>query len=355
MDLSALIPLPDTIPVAWGWFQVLLIVTFILHLLFMNTMLGSTVIALFREFGNRDKPDEISRDMSLKLPYTVAFTVNIGVAPLLFLQVLYGQFIYTSSVLMAVYWLSVVGLVMLAYYSLYIYDFKFDALGQARRIFIVIAAIFLLAVAFIFTSNMTLMMKPDQWTRYFTNPYGTLLNLKEATLIPRYLHFVTGSIAVAGLFQAVIWQVRIGKQKLMAEKAIRNGLNWFFWATIVQALTGLWFLTALQRDKMMLFMGADRLCTALFVIAVLCGASALIFAVKKNVWATLGAVISTIVPMVLMRDCLRRAWLDPYFSPAALKVVPDYSPMILFLVSFGIGLAVIAYMLKIAAESGKEA
>jgi len=37
-----------------------------------------------------------------------------------------------------------------------------------------------------------------------------------------------------------------------------------------------------------------------------------------------------------------------------LKVVPEYSPMILFLISFAIGLALVFYMLKLAADAGKE-
>jgi hypothetical protein len=354
MDFSGLIPSPDAIPVHWGWFQGLLIVTFILHLLFMNTMLGSSIIALTREFATKDEPCDLNKDLSLKLPYTVAFTVNLGVAPLLFLQVLYGHLMYTSSILMAVYWLSIVLLVMIAYYSLYIYDFKFDALGQARRIFIVIAVVLLLFVGFIFTNNMTLMMQPEQWTRYFTNPYGTLLNLQEKMLIPRYLHFVVGSVAVGGLFQAVVWEIKRKKKGEQAEEAVRSGLNWFLGATIVQILIGIWFLSSLPQEKMMLFLGSDTLRTLLLIAGILCALSALIFAAKNYVWATLGSTLSTITIMVLIRDLLRMSWIKPFFSPTSLKVIPDNSPLILFLVSFAIGLVIIFYMLKIAATAGKE-
>jgi uncharacterized membrane protein YwaF len=41
MDPATLIPYRDTIPVHWGWFQFLLILTFGLHILFINAMLGS--------------------------------------------------------------------------------------------------------------------------------------------------------------------------------------------------------------------------------------------------------------------------------------------------------------------------
>lgn len=90
MDPLKLIPQPDAIPVHWGWFQLLLICTFILHLLFMNTMLGCGIISLIREFGSGKESEDMNRDMSLKLPYTVAFTVNMGVAPLLLTMVFGG-------------------------------------------------------------------------------------------------------------------------------------------------------------------------------------------------------------------------------------------------------------------------
>ena len=199
MDPALLIPQPETIPVPYGWFQALLILTFVLHLLVMNTMLGSSIIALITEFGSSEAPPRTSRDISAKLPTTIAFTVNFGVAPLLFLQVLYGHFMYTSSVLMAVYWLSVIGLLIIAYYCAYLYNFKFEALGGSRVVFIALASVLLLAIAFFFTNNMTLMQLPESWPRYFANPGGTLLNLDDPTLWPRYLHFVVASVAVAGL------------------------------------------------------------------------------------------------------------------------------------------------------------
>ena len=47
---------------------------------------------------------------------------------MLFLQVLHGNLIYTSSILMGVYWLSVIGLFILAYYRAYLYKMA----GPAR-------------------------------------------------------------------------------------------------------------------------------------------------------------------------------------------------------------------------------
>ncbi|MCA1796739.1 MAG: hypothetical protein LC645_04195, partial [Geobacteraceae bacterium] len=117
MPNAALIPTPDAIPVPWGWFYVLLMLTFLLHLLLMNAMLGGGIIALISSLRKKEQSLLISKEFSYKWPYTIAFAVNLGVAPLLFIQVLYGHFIYTSSILMAVWWFSIVVLLILAYYS----------------------------------------------------------------------------------------------------------------------------------------------------------------------------------------------------------------------------------------------
>ena len=354
MEPSTLIPVPDLIPVAWGWLQFFLILTFVLHILFMNAMLGSSIIALFTDLNNGSENLAVVRDVSLKLPYTIAFTVNMGVAPFLFLQVLYGHFVYVSSLLMAVYWLSVVGLLIVAYYSAYVYNFKFDIIGSSRTIFITLTVLLLLVVAFMCSNNMSLMLTPDKWTQYFSNPGGTILNLSEPTLFPRYFHFVTASIAVGGLFVALVWKFKERRGHANAKDKIATGMKWFTYATLVQIILGFWFLISLPEEIMLLFLGGNSLATLLFLVGLSGAILILVFGSKNMVWPGVGALLFTVVTMVLIRDIVRTAYLKPFFSVSSLKLVPQYSPMILFLVVFVIGLILVAYMLKLAARANKE-
>ena len=97
------IPHPDPMPLpAPVWLlRTLLLLTFFLHVLFMNCLLGGTAIALVCRM--RRKSSEFSArlagDLGQILPSVFAFTITLGVAALLFLQVLYGQFLYASSIL----------------------------------------------------------------------------------------------------------------------------------------------------------------------------------------------------------------------------------------------------------------
>ena len=90
--------------------RTLLLLTFFLHVLFMNCLLGGTAIALVCRM--RRKSSEFSArlagDLGQILPSVFAFTITLGVAALLFLQVLYGQFLYASSILVGVPWLAII-------------------------------------------------------------------------------------------------------------------------------------------------------------------------------------------------------------------------------------------------------
>jgi hypothetical protein len=348
MNPAALIPSPDALPAHWGWFYVLLLLTFLLHLLVMNAMLGGGIITLISSLRKGEQNLLLCREFSYKWPYTIAFAVNFGVAPLLFLQVLYGQFIYSSSVLIAAWWLSIIAMLILAYYAAYLYDFKFSALGVPRIFVAQFAVMLMLLIAFLFSNNMTLMLQPERWPDYFSNPAGTLLNLTDPSLIPRYLHFVVGAVAVAGLYLALIGHFRFNKGTVDPQALVSTGMHYFTVATLLQIPVGIWFLLALPRQVMMIFMGGSALATTLFVGGLLLTLVVLHFGYRRRVIAASLATLALMVVMVIMRDLVRTAYLSPWFQLADLSVDTQYSPLIFFLIVFVAGLALIAYMIRLA-------
>ena len=160
------------------FFKGLLTSTFMIHILLMNIMVGTAIIALATRFTDKTLP--FQKDAANKLPVIFALAINFGVAPLLFLQVLYGQFMYVSTLLMAVFWLTIIMLVIFAYYNLYYYKFRFAALSErSKQIIVGSAVLFFLVIAFFFSNNMTLMLNPKAWAGYFNRPDGFLLNLND--------------------------------------------------------------------------------------------------------------------------------------------------------------------------------
>jgi len=354
MNIASLIPSAGEIPVHWGWLWFFLMLTFTLHLLFMNAMLGTGIIALVYSLTRDKKKHLIDKEISTKLPTSIAFTVNMGVPPLLFIQVLYGQFFYTSSILMAVYWLSIVMIVLIAYYSAYLYDFNFDISYPLRSFLILLSVVLLLAVGFLFTNNLTLMLSPEKWRQYFTNPGGTLLNLSDATLLPRYLHFVTASVANGGLFLAILYHVKDkrGDKEAIAKKGI--AMKWVTGAMIINIFLGFWFFLALPGRVISVFMGGHAFAPFLLLLGLTGTGASIYFSAKRNVVACTGTMLLTLIVMVLMRDMIRTVFLEPYFTLSMLKVNPQYGPMVLFIISLVVGLSVIGYLLKLAAGAGKE-
>lgn len=344
--MNPLVPTPDSIPVAWGWFQFLLLLTLPLHLLCMNAMVGSAGIALYARF----RPDEASRRLAHELakiiPFLVAFSVNFGVAPLLFNQVLYGQFLYVSSVLMAVFWLAVIPLLILAYYALYLYDFRFNRAGITGTLLLGFALLGFFAIGFIYTNNMTLMLDPLKWMAYFQNDGGTILNLTDPSLIPRYLHFMLAALAVGGLTVAIFGTIKQRSDAELGTVAIGLGMPTFSWLSLAQIPIGVWFLLSLPREVMLLFMGRNLLATGIFIGALLLVLLVLVSGFKGKVYVSAALAVFLVVLMSFLRAYVRTGFHKPYFSVDTLTVVPQYGPMILFFVTLLAGLICIAWMLK---------
>jgi hypothetical protein len=340
MDPAQLIPTPDTIPVAWPWLKVLLMPVFMVHLLFMNALLGSTIIG-WAQCRRRPGPGlDQARRISRHLPFYMAFTINFGVAALLFMQVMFGQFFYTSSILMALWWLSALALVLAAYAAAYWIEFRFQALGRLRSLVWSAMAAGLLLVALIFTNNMTLMLDPPSWPRYFEHPGGTLWHWDDPTLLPRYLHFVTASVAVAGLVLAVV------NRKGTAQRTAHY-LQWFTMATALQIVWGGWFFVTVPTAVRLALTGGDVRATAFFAAALAGFLLALGCGIRQRLWPAVGATLLTIAAMVLVRDALRTICLAPYFSVAKLAVRPQYTPLLVFGLFAAAGLAAVLYLARL--------
>ena len=264
---------------------------------------------------------------------------------MLFLQVLYGQFLYTSSILMGVYWLSIVGLLIVSYYAAYIYRLIDDREGMGR-LYIGASLLLLLAVSFLFNNNISIMQMPKVWDGYFSSRTGWMLNLGDPALAPRFLHFIASAVAVGGLAIALYFEIRKRRGYDDNEEWIKVGCNWFTVATIINFGFGFWFLGALpQAAYNPATMGGK------FFFMLVAGSAASI--IPAVVYAQTGRVIpatvwtlATVLLMTLARDILRLTYLKPYFTLSDLPYAPQYSSFIIFLLAFIGGGYIVGWMLK---------
>ena len=263
MQMPIRIPDVDPLPLPGPvWlFKFLLLFTFTLHLVAMNCALAGGIAAVLNAIRGRNPLHPFSRrlaaELSRMLPVFLALTITLGVAVLLFVQVLYGNLLYTSSILIGVFWLSVIALVMAAYYSYYYFDAKRgETLGSIAAASL--AVVCLLSVAFIFSNNMTLVLTPARWlSMYRAHPDGVNLNLAERSLLPRYLHTLVGAVALFAAATCHIGCHRLKKEPEYGGWLVRRWSLVFAAATGVQILLGLWFLLALPHSVALYFLSTD--------------------------------------------------------------------------------------------------
>jgi hypothetical protein len=355
LNVPAPDPLPQPAPSWLLWF--LLILTFFLHILAMNFMVGGSLIGAVasRKARRGDQPhyEHLAGWLGKAMPVAVAATITLGVAPLLFLQTLYGRLFFTGSVLMGWFWLAVIPLLIVAYYGTYLVAFRGKSLGTAAGIVRWITFAIFLAIGFLYTNNMTLMLRADVFLeRYLADPRGLQLNLDDPTLIPRYLHFMFAAVAVGGMAVALYGLIRRAGDDDFAGWAMRTGALWFAVPTAINLIFGFWWLVALPRETMLRFMGQNLVATISLAAGIVLGIGAMImmfvaiYAPRPDglVRGSLIALLLTLVTMVLARDQVRRGALEAAGFQPTTWVEPQWGNIALFVALLVAALGTVAWM-----------
>ena len=230
------LPLPAPAWLLWA----LLTLTFVLHVLPMNLVLGGSIIgAVSRVRAKRlAHAATLSALIARWLPVLVAAAVTFGVAALLFLQVLYGRLFFTAAVLMAVPWLSVVPVLILAYYGTYLAR-PSAARPLAPAWLSWAVALGFAAIGFVYSNVMGLVLRPEEFAgRFQATASGLQLGFTDPTLIARFLHVLLGALAVSGLAVALAGEKARSRDAEFGNWAARQGVYWCACATILNFLPG---------------------------------------------------------------------------------------------------------------------
>jgi hypothetical protein len=361
MELAQLIPgfqpLPFPLPV---WLmQLLLVLGFYLHALPMNVMLGGgfTSAALFF-IGRNDKqsyPYRAAKALTVSLPLFISFAITQGIVPLLFLQLLFGPAFYTSSILMAVPWLSLLAVLMSCYYIAYFVVYRVFKEKDDRKVagkaisWLLLMSLGFTLIGFVFSNNMTLMLQPEKWLAlYQANSHGMHLNTSEPQIIPRYLHFFIAAIAVTGMTLGCFGLYMLKREEQFGRWMIKIGSKIFLIATVWQIPVGLWFLKALPAQYAILFLGGDTPATAVFALSMVLTLVAILASALAHSSGSKAAFITALVTnavlvlsMIVNRHQLRQFYLSPHIKPDLVAVQTQWDLLAIFLVS---AVALIAYL-----------
>jgi hypothetical protein len=356
-QFPAVDPIPLPAPV---WlFKVLHNLTLALHLASVDLLIGGLVLALAFALMGRSQPAGI---IIHRMPTLMAFVINLGIPPLLFAQVLYGRALYTSSVLIGTYWISVIFLLMGSYYGIYVAARRADA----RRSWIgpgIAALLLILTIAFIYSNNMTLMLRPQIWpSMYRSNPTGFQLNSGDPTLIARWFFFIAGAFPVAGAALALL-AIRPGTSDAtgrflaqgggvaMAAGMIMQGT----FADLAYGAQPASVMASVMHDPVYGGFAYGWLGTAVLLFVV--GLLGLISAGNANARKTIaiGAALIAflnVASVVMVRDGIRDFTLrEQGFDVWNRTVITNWSVVSIFLVLFVAALGVLGYLGTVIAKA----
>jgi hypothetical protein len=214
-DLTHAFPALDPIPLpAPVWlFKILHGLTLTLHFAFLHMLIGGVILVFAWNLvghliGNKGAIGA-SGVVAKKLTVITTYVINLGVPPLLFAQVLYGPALYTSSALIGVWWFSVVGSILVAYTILYRMAHLADK-GKSFWLWALVAMAPIGLVGKLFSTNMTLMLRPEVWlSMYAADPGGTTLPPHDPTMWPRFAFMMVASLAL-GAIGTSLWATKAG-------------------------------------------------------------------------------------------------------------------------------------------------
>jgi hypothetical protein len=362
-----LFPAVDPIPLpAPIWLLKLLhIVTLALHFVAVEMLLGGLLLAVLLSLFRGSRSSMVTaRALARRLTVVMTYVINLAVPPLLFAQVLYGRALYTSSVLIGLYWISIIGLVMLTYWLLYRFS---GGLEAGKSVWWVGGIAWLLAggIARLLSTNMTLMLRPEVWRQmYSASAMGAYLPTGDPTLTPRWLLMMTG-----GFFFAGLWLLYLaGRSTFTAEeKGFLAALGGKMAAAfgIVYLAAGLWAASmqpdvvkvGLARHPLYKFAGfAGYGWLALVAIAILLAAIASFGRLSARWVGVVGAHLALLVSITLTvyRDGVRDlTLLSKGYDVWDRVVVTNWWVVGLFLVLFVAGLGVIGWLVSVVARGSK--
>lgn len=346
-ELMNIIPNPDPLPVASGWFHFLNYLTYYLHLISVGIMFSTAVSMTFGYFKAKSDPKwaAFAKQMSKILPFSIAFAVNLGVAPLLFIQVIYGNFFYAASILIGTVWILLIILLILGYYGSYWIVFKKEKKRGSRKYISVFISLILAWTGFILVNINTLMMTPGRWKSYFSHMGGTDLNLSEPTLFPRYMFYLFLLLAIGGLFIAGFYKMKPEKDESKTGMVFGSSLaGYSCFLTLPSFIIFIRMLPGNIRDTF--FMG-DLLWTAFSVIFLLGIIASGYFSLKRKITAASVLMVLNLIIFVILRGHVRYLYLERFSEKISIAGLnTQYGVMALFFISFAAGLGLVFWLLR---------
>ena len=198
--------LPDSsfLPSPLWLITALHVLTLSLHFAAMNFVLGGTLIVLTGRFERRWGNPTIRRFLAL-FPSAMAATVTLGVAPLLFLQLVYPRQMYSAAIVSGWFWFLIIPAVIAAYYLFHAASHSENEGASSKARFLCPALCGLLYVSLVYSSVFSMAEHPSLIQRlYAHNQTGFQWNPAVGSYWLRWLHMILGAVTVGAYFVGLL-------------------------------------------------------------------------------------------------------------------------------------------------------
>ncbi|MFN4073262.1 MAG: hypothetical protein ACK4G4_07605 [Thermus sp.] len=324
--------------------QVLLVVTYVLHIFFVTAAIGALAVGLYGLPRKEDNWQRLSRVAIRLATQATGLGITMGIAPLLFVQVIYDPAWYTATTLMGLWTTLFIPVVALGYLFLYILYLR----GNLAGVGYVSLALLVLA-GFIMHSLSNAGLYPSRWVEWYA-PGGVVHVTGERFLgynLSRFAALIFGqaglSLGVMLLLFAWYFQRRedvpqefLGFVEEMARKALRFG------ALLFGAFGLLWAFTQ-----------GRELGLAVPVALVALVVAALFYlhadkARRERALSTLGLYLAALLVVAVLREGIRVAVLGRMgYSALQYPFVWDWGSIIYFVVTALAAVPVIVYLAQV--------
>lgn len=367
-------------PAPWWFIQLFKTLGFTLHVVPMNLWFAGILVAMLLRRGGGEHAVAFSRRFMRQMPIIIAYGINFGIVPLLFIQVAYYQFFYPATILMAWYWMAIVGLLIFAYYGVYVYVYAFTLGGEPPteprwlgRVAGGGSAVLFIVIGFLLSNGMTLAEHADAWPGLWQDhqlagaALGTALPAltlpaTEVPVAPRWLMMFGLALGTTAAWVVVdaAWFAD-GASPAYRRWAARFALALAVVGAAWFAAAGSWYVFGTWTPELRRTMFAWPMLPLTVATAIAPGLPLVLLAAAARrgptrAMAVLVAVaqIGVVAANAVSRQVVQNLRVGAFVDLARQPTDTQWGPLSIFLLSFVVGAAIVLWMVGRVVKATRE-